>query len=449
MTQHVTRTQRLSTVLDFMFKATEQTIKISTASELEKAVTSSKTVVYKDNSEVTFTLRKPEGKRKSAYYRFTIPKRVAGKRITKQASTPSKLLLKLEEELDGLNTGGMTIKEKAEFQLSLEDLRDLRVEGIKLAELISHYRGTKIPKANRKRLSEVQAELMSLKLLRNPAKDTVRSNNRHGRRIVSDFRNCFIDEIELDGAYNWVMSATCLSGKKKGLLWDGKTRQHNWNWLNELLEYAVSEGYAKSNPLSQLYREKLAALQAKDSKEPEILTVAQAEEYLNVVREKKPELLPLVALNLFAGIRLHESMRLQWKDIQAKNKEIHVSERIAKGRHTRFVKLNDAARSWIAVCIKHRLKNANKHPQLSSYSEESIAGRLYHLRKYHLSFEWPQNAPRHSYASHSLVLYGEDYTKKQMGHSYNSDMLFKHYRAAVSDSTAKAYFNIMPKDKKG
>jgi hypothetical protein len=64
--------------------------------------------------------------------------------------------------------------------------------------------------------------------------------------------------------------------------------------------------------------------------------------------------------------------------------------------------------------------------------------------KQHLPYTWKKNAMRHSYASYTLVLSNESFTKSQLGHSQNSLTLFKHYRRAATKTAAADYFSIMP-----
>jgi hypothetical protein len=115
-----------------------------------------------------------------------------------------------------------------------------------------------------------------------------------------------------------------------------------------------------------------------------------------------------------------------------------------KSKKARYVELNDAAIAWLDL-FRGTFKDSDN---IAPYSEESIFNRIANLRRDHLSFKWPQNAPRHSYASHIYVLKGEVYTKKQLGHSFNSEELFNYYRAAVTDDQAKRYFKIRPKKSK-
>ncbi len=57
---------------------------------------------------------------------------------------------------------------------------------------------------------------------------------------------------------------------------------------------------------------------------------------------------------------------------------------------------------------------------------------------------WPHDCLRHSYGSYHLALHDDvNATRASMGHS-TRETLFKHYRQAVTKSTAKAYFAIRP-----
>ena len=55
------------------------------------------------------------------------------------------------------------------------------------------------------------------------------------------------------------------------------------------------------------------------------------------------------------------------------------------------------------------------------------------------------DAARHSFASYSLAIDPDVHKlKENLGHTKNSDVLFKHYRAAVTKQDAERYWKINP-----
>ncbi len=57
---------------------------------------------------------------------------------------------------------------------------------------------------------------------------------------------------------------------------------------------------------------------------------------------------------------------------------------------------------------------------------------------------WGQDIMRHTFASHYLAVYGAKQTVEQLGHG-DYDMLFGHYRSAVTRKAGREYFSLTPR----
>lgn len=138
-----------------------------------------------------------------------------------------------------------------------------------------------------------------------------------------------------------------------------------------------------------------------------------------------------VALLLFAGIRPDaqdgEISKLDWSAVG--KKEIRVSADVSKTGSERIIPI----RPRLAALI-------TGHPKQGRVLPPNWAKRIQAIRKAAGMSLGYQDATRHTFASHHLVAYGEASTQAAMGHAEGSRTLFKHYRAAVSESAAKAYF---------
>jgi integrase len=123
------------------------------------------------------------------------------------------------------------------------------------------------------------------------------------------------------------------------------TRNHYRRLIVLAFNFAVQRGYAAGNPAEKTAK-------AKEPKaEIGILTVTQA----SVLLEKAaPEILPYIAIGLFAGLRRAEIERLDWSEIDFDSGLIQVKAEKAKGARKRFVTMQPNLREWLLPLRKHR-----------------------------------------------------------------------------------------------
>jgi integrase len=189
--------------------------------------------------------------------------------------------------------------------------------------------------------------------------------------------------------------------------------------------FAVKRGYATSNPA-------LATEKAREPKtKPGILTVEQVTALLV---NAQPEILPYIAIGLFAGLRRAEIERLDWSEIDFDEGHIEVTAEKSKSKvANRFVTIQPNLREWLLPLRKHR---GNVTPQ------QNFRELFDQARESAGIDEWPDNALRHSYASCHLAHFRDAKgLALEMGHT-DSGMLFNHYRALVRSKEAERFWNI-------
>jgi integrase len=208
--------------------------------------------------------------------------------------------------------------------------------------------------------------------------------------------------------------------------WANSTKRSYLVDVRTLLAFAVKRKYIAEN--SGLAVE----LPRTDEKPPGILTPAQAECLLNACLDAEPDILPVLILSLFGGIRRAEAEKIDWAEIGAEFIEIKAEK--AKTRRRRLVPIPAQLRAWLdcARGIGGKLPAVNYADKLKRT-----------LEKAGLRAEWPQNALRHSFASYHYGKFrNENETAAIMGNS--PQMVFGHYRELVRPAEAEAFFRIMP-----
>jgi integrase len=83
--------------------------------------------------------------------------------------------------------------------------------------------------------------------------------------------------------------------------------------------------------------------------EAEILTVEKARETMRLCEETpKYNCLTLyIALQLFAGLRPFEALKIKWEDINEKTGRIFVRKEISKAKKNRNPKMNPTMSAWV------------------------------------------------------------------------------------------------------
>jgi len=196
--------------------------------------------------------------------------------------------------------------------------------------------------------------------------------------------------------------------------------------VRTLFAFAVKRKYVTDNPALAV------DLPRTEDKPPGIVTPKQARGILDATIDHAPDILPVVVLSLFGGLRRSEAEQLEWTEIS--DEFVEVKAHKAKTRQRRLVKISPQLRAWLdtARAVDGKLPSLNYADKLKLV-----------LEKAKLRAEWPQNALRHSFASYYFAKHkNENETAALMGNS--PQMVFQHYRELVRPADAEEFFAIMP-----
>lgn len=159
------------------------------------------------------------------------------------------------------------------------------------------------------------------------------------------------------------------------------------------------------------------------------------------------ELIPVIALGAFAGLRVEEIRRLDWRAVDFLRKRIDIDGEVSKTASCRYVPMNETLIAWIQTVAKAAgpVAPSNLYRRLWKFHgllavKDEKTGRP--------AVEWKHNALRHSFASYALAK-EEDAARVALwlGHASQS-MLFKHYRERVKTEEAVEWFAVTPREKK-
>lgn len=199
--------------------------------------------------------------------------------------------------------------------------------------------------------------------------------------------------------------------------------------VSQLYNFAIRNQWAEYNVAASIPRPT-----AEDS-EPEIFSAEKAARLVEHAAEY--DLLPYVAIGLFAGLRSAELLRLDWSAVKLTERTIIIGANVAKKRSRRVVEISDTLAAWLPTCARHKGLIVELNDQRTLYKRLAELATAAGLTK------WPDNGLRHSCASYSLALTGDAVrVAYQLGNS--ADMVHRHYKALVTKIDAERFFSLRP-----
>ncbi len=214
--------------------------------------------------------------------------------------------------------------------------------------------------------------------------------------------------------------------------WAAKTKNSRTGTLATFFKFAQKKGWLQNNPTASLEKARI------DRGTPIVYTVEETQALLTAARKIHPEILGLLAIGIFAGLRTTELLQLRREYIVLDRKEpfIRIPEEIAKTRARRLVPISPNLAKWLKIATMPA------QGPLWSYWDTAFWKRA---KAVAIAAGVPlkKNARRHSFASYHLAAHqNEGATSMATGHS--PKMLHERYKESVEEGHAKAYWKIQP-----
>jgi integrase len=202
--------------------------------------------------------------------------------------------------------------------------------------------------------------------------------------------------------------------------------------VGNFLNYCIRRKWREGNPLDAVAKIKV------ESEAPGILTVSQT---ASLLTKCSSDILPVVAIGLFCGLRSAELAKLDWSEINLSRGFIEVKATKAKSKKRRLVTIPPNLKAWLKpLALSSGPVALSDMKHRTRFDTAKTAAKI---------TEWPANALRHSFASYHYALHQDAAkTAAQLGHS-DTDILFEHYRELVTPADAKKFFAIKPAVKPG
>ena len=152
-------------------------------------------------------------------------------------------------------------------------------------------------------------------------------------------------------------------------------------------------------------------------------------------------IIPALAIAAFAGLRLAEVSRLDWREIRLAEKLIVVGAENAKTAARRLVPISDNLAAWLAPHAKPfgPLNPCEEHLE----NVGNALGDRFERAAVRAKVTWKRNGFRHSYISYRVATL-KDVPAVALECGNSPQVIFSNYRALATDAEAKAWFSILP-----
>jgi integrase len=237
-------------------------------------------------------------------------------------------------------------------------------------------------------------------------------------RFGRDFGNRPIAAITVEELDDWLRNLDCAP----------KTRANFRANVGVLFSYAEGRRMIDTNPVLRTSRPKLI------DKAPEIFSVDELSALLNAASMVAPDVLPILAIGAFAGLRESEVKRLDWAEVNLQRGYIEVKASKTKTAKRRIVRIQPNLAEWLASysAMIGAVVPANARKKLDGVRRAAGVQR------------WSKNGLRHSFASYRLAATNDAANvAAELGHS-TSQMLYSTYRELVLPEEAERYWRIVP-----
>lgn len=384
-------------------------------------------------------------------HRVVIPVKLTGnKRIYKQFAQKQDAQDWANEQYEGYQQNGFNFNE-----LSNDERKEaalawslLRKQGISLIEAVNYAIPRMKPEGGNITIQKLIEEIMASKTRRFEQNQLRERSLKDFRTRAAKFVACFPEQktstVTTRQIKKWLL----------GLELSARSIKNYRMVLGEAFKYALQKKYITTNPMDGFSDEENKLINGKDElKEPDILTITEADRLLTSAQKtnNELELLPAIVIGLFCGIRTEELKRMEWSEIHLNNEQpfLSIPSTKAKKRRIRHVEIPKNAIQWL---LPHNSKSGLLIPQKDKNDFDRKFKKLLTIANWNKTDKngqkhstWKRNSMRHSFGTYHFALYGDSMlTSRLMGHKSGDDVLFDHYRALTTKTQAEEYFSLLP-----
>lgn len=221
----------------------------------------------------------------------------------------------------------------------------------------------------------------------------------------------------------------------RDLPYSPKSRLNYRQHIGVLFSHAKRRRMIDNNPIEFTVRPKLI------DKAPEIFTVDELRSLLETALRIEPDVVPMLAIGAFAGLRDSEIQQLEWSEVNQARGFIEVKAAKAKSARRRLITIQPNLAEWLRP---YAVLTGAVVPGADGQRRDAARSKLLRLRKTAGLTNWPKNGLRHSFCSYRLAATTNAHlVASELGHT-TSQLVYQHYREIVTPEEAERYWQIAP-----
>ncbi len=267
-------------------------------------------------------------------------------------------------------------------------------------------------------ISQLADEVLETKRKDGRSRKYVEMLRLYFKRFGRDFGDRLIADITVEELDNWLRDLPVAP----------LTRADYRRNIGVLFSHATQRRIIDSNPVGFTAKPKVIDIP------PEIFTVDELRKLLESAQRQEPEVLPMLAIGAFAGLRDAEIKRLDWTNVKFSRGHIDVTAAKAKSARRRIVPIQPNLAAWLRPYVE----------MTGAVVPFAARGKLERVRKSAGLTRWPKNGLRHSFASYRLAATNDaPRVAAELGHA-TPQLLYSAYRELVLPEEAERYWQIAP-----
>jgi hypothetical protein len=332
------------------------------------------------------------------------------------------------------------LKHDRMYYHDLEAYLHAHTDGANLRDAVDFYVSQK-PKSKFKPLTVTRCKEKFLADKQNEGLSylQMRSLRKHLKRFEATFGSRQIHDITSEEIKNWLHTQ---KGGKPKKAWSNKYKANVLGTLVTFARVAKLEYKAFPNPAMLTDFELVKKPKPEERGEVEIYTAEQLAEHLNTAVEHDMEVLPLIVIEAFFGLRPTEvhgeevkRPKLRWDAFNWERKFLHLRHQKVRSKLPRDIPIHPTAEKWLTP---FRKLTGAIWKRKAAYDERMV--------KLHEKIGKPRvhNAYRHSYTSYRLIHLGHKYAALAVELGNSEREIIKSYRRNVTAEDADAWFAVEP-----
>jgi integrase len=269
-------------------------------------------------------------------------------------------------------------------------------------------------------VAELAKEVVELKRKAGRSAKYIRDLKQKLARFCQDFGKMPVAAITVEEIDKWLSD----------LNYAPKSRAQYRANIGVLFSHAERREMIDKNPVPRTEKPKLL------DASPEIFTPDELRSLLETASREAPNVVSMLAIGAFAGLREAEIQRLDWSEIALARGHIEVKAAKAKSARRRIVPIQPNLAAWLQPYSG----------MTGAVVPMGARRKLARVREAAKLTRWPNNGLRHSFASYRLAaIHDAPRVSVELGHT-SPQMLYSTYRELVLPTEAERYWAILPKE---